>query len=389
MDGPTFVADYVTGESVVSDPIFHIYRSSHTEDELQNYMDTNESRVATLVASDGPGFAGDALLDDIEVSVKRNKTHWSIEDIPAPPGDTAPTSEELTLVTLTEADAPLSHRCPLGLEAICRLLCTELGMYCPECTDDIDNDDDGWVDYPNDSGCYSKWDDSELTTREEMTYGVFGEGKWCTYAGEEDWEEEIKDAYEQIDEGFDNNGGVIPDLEWESSTIRCWFFESTDDAEHCDQNGGCGVKGSDEDYPYNGCDSQASCYRDNAWTDVEVRRDTGAEIPGLKVIHIVHEGVMGDLCGLSEWPPGGASVAIGPDDIAGTGCEDYVSTHEVGHNFDATHGDARPDDQVGCDTVMEQSADTNCRKNYFSDPNRNNIDDCVGLHNDCPRSGTG
>lgn len=390
-EGPAFVAHFVNGSSVVANPIFQIYRSEHTKEELQHYTETNESRVAALVASDGPGFRGEALIDDIAASIQRNQSDWWIEDVAAPPGDTAPTSSQLTLVTLSDADAPLSHRCPLGLEPICRTLCTKTGNYCPECYDGQDNDGDNWIDHPSDPGCSDTWDDSEVDDRTQMNFAVFGEAKWCTDHGVDNYDEDIRPAYRQINKGFDNNGGVKADPV--PTVVYCWFFDSDEEAVSCDKNGGCTV-GDGHDYPYNGCDSDSICYRDNAWNDVTEHRhnrnDDDPAIPDLKLIHIVHDGLMdnGNICGRAEFPPGGASVAIGPDQVATTGCEDYVSTHEVGHNFDARHGDARPVD-VACDTVMRQSSDTDCRKNYFSDPSRRTINDCVTSRSDCPRSGTG
>lgn len=48
----------------------------------------------------------------------------------------------------------------IGAKCCC---CSRHGFCCPECNDNIDNDGDTFVDYPNDPGCSSAADDSELS----------------------------------------------------------------------------------------------------------------------------------------------------------------------------------------------------------------------------------
>lgn len=255
----------------------------------------------------------------------------------------------------------------------------------PACSDGVDNDSDRWTDYPNDPGCASLRDTNEFDSRFSSNFGLFGEMKWCTRFSTT-WAT-LNDVPEgDINAGFDNNGGTRADLV--PTHHHCWTHTTLANAEACANDGGC-TDGSGHDYPFNSCGRTASCYRDNAWADVTHAR-LHTTFSSLKIVQVLHDGTTtdasGNLCGLSRFPPGGDSVAIGPSTTAGTGCREFTWTHEAGHSFDAIHGDAVA---VGtCHTVMRPSSESTCRVNYFSDANRKNINDCAVLST-CPRSGTG
>lgn len=214
-------------------------------------------------------------------------------------------------------------------------------------------------------------------------FGIFGEAKWCD-AHSNNWQTLVSDIASEIEAGFDNLPVMDADPNFEYA--HCWFDSDLDDTPAaCDANGGCVHSGHSHSYPYNSADESALGYRDQAWADVDHARQH-VWFGGLDIVHVLHDGLLvgssGEaLCGLSKFPPdAGESVAAGPS--LPSGCLPYLSTHEVGHSFEAIHSKATYNSP--CWTVMAQSTVT-CRENAFSFGNSDRITDCVYLDLYCPR----
>jgi hypothetical protein len=266
------------------------------------------------------------------------------------------------------------------IDNLLHTICILLGIR-PQCSDGIDNDGDRWVDWPNDPGCANSDDNSEFDSRFSEPFGLFGEIKWCT-RNSANWQTLINTVWTEVDQGFDANGGTRADLV--PTFGHCWTAPDLPTANTCANSGGC-TDASGHAYTFNACGTGSTCYRDRAWSDVSHAR-LHFTFGGLKIAQVLHDGTMdgNTICGLSRFHPGGDSVAIGRP-YPGTGCQDYVSTHEIGHSFDATHNNALAN---GCGTVMAQSFAVSCRWNYFADINRAEVNNCL-LASSCPRSGTG
>ncbi|HEX2022784.1 MAG TPA: hypothetical protein VHH36_08715, partial [Candidatus Thermoplasmatota archaeon] len=248
----------------------------------------------------------------------------------------------------------------------------------PQCSDGIDNDGDRWTDYARDPGCSSSADRSELDNPKSFPVGLYGEMKWCTRHAS-DWLAILVSTSAEIQGGFAANGGTraAPYL----AQTHCWVAPTLLDAYACDAAGGC-EDAQGHDYPYNACNFSADCYMYQSIDDATHARRHSPGLPRLSNVQVIHDGTMDGnflsfrgLCGQAD-PGGPRGVAIGRPylDLPVVGCKDFVSTHELGHNFGASHDNSL---QGGCGTVMAESWAVNCRWDFFSDLNRREINACV------------
>lgn len=374
----------------------HRYRSNHSEQELEDFVDNGTGPVLDLGARDGGGYYAEGIHDGAMYQLFGNDASWFIEGIPTATGGSVG-EDQIAAMHLLESPVtfPTSSHCPLNLDLVCQLTCSLIGEFCPpppECDDGSDNDGDEWVDFPDDPGCDSSSDDRESDDpTEDVDFGLFGEVKWCE-ANEANWGSIMDDVASDIEDAFrNNNGGTLALMD--NAQQHCWTFDdgdpSDDDqqAEDCDTNG-CG------DYVYGGCDSRAHCYKNNVWDD-----ETQS---GLKVAQVIHDGIMEDdngnqdLCGVASFPSGGqhSNPKDGPDPsgdsvtVEGNSrCDPFVPTHENGHALDAIHPEDMSNPPSSCQgTVMDE--DGSFRDNEFCDRNRKFINECISDRSNCPRGGT-
>lgn len=255
----------------------------------------------------------------------------------------------------------------------------------PECSDGSDNDGDGWTDYPNDPGCSSSQDTSEVDTPVRYDYITAGEVKFCT-TFQANWGALMDTQAIAVHEGFGANGGTRAEPIHQLNA--CWLANSIDDANFCANTGGC-KDAEGHDYTYNGCQASSTCYRDRGWPDVAHLR-LHFNFGAMRLVQVIHNGAFDDACGRAAFPGDpaeGASTVHGWN--TGGSCESqHTATHEMGHNFRGIHGDA-VQDAAGCWTVMVGTWEP-CVHNWFSDKNRKRVNYCVDtLGADCPRNGSG
>jgi hypothetical protein len=336
--GTTFTETRIDGGTQVYKPILHDYVFEGDTEAGSAFVD--------LTADSTGGYHAVATVGDVKADVGGSQAWWTLAQIPAADGE-APERENLSLVTLSPDLHRVATLAPISLTPL----------------------PDGPTAEP----------EPGLLLASNYKFGLFGEIKWCTRY-ESDWKSRIDTIGTEISNGFGNTDATLGQYH-----DHCWIADTLQDAQDCANNGGC-ADASGHDYTYNSDGDDSQAYRDDAWNDVDHSR-LHYTFDGLHIAHVVHDGTMdhpvGTVCGLSEWPPGGASVAAGPD--LPSGCRDYVSTHEVGHNFDATHDNAL---EGGCGTVMAESSQVSCRWNYFNEPGVTEVNDCT-TQSDCPRSGTG
>lgn len=221
-----------------------------------------------------------------------------------------------------------------------------------------------------------------------------GEIQWCT-DNQGNWGSMLVDLALSMESGF---GSTQVDFSYERN--MCWFAPSMSDAEQCDEEGGyptCYHHFWGHEYPMTGCDRLVDCYASDAWAIVDHAREH-SDFAGLDVVHVVHWSVMEDDDGEPNVCGGAFGSNTGPDfDGAGVStdwdhypydCPPYVTTHEVGHNFNADHCDSAEVD--GTWTVMASEGDPDCAHdtddlhNFFSDANEQTVNDCA-TSSDCPR----
>lgn len=376
---------------------------------LYTYRQADNSTSTYAIADNETGlFARSAVNrsnhNDTLMVISGPESAWTIEDLPTEDGDSV--NEGLVILeTLYRPVGTYSEMC-VKVQMAQDSWLNECGEQedpnngngnDAECGDGKDNDGDDWVDHPDDPGCDSKDDNDEWDPTKSYLFGVFGEVKWCTWHSDT-WETRTAYVARIIDLGF-RNRQTKANLVVEQRD--CWFADSMGTANQCDSGEiTCSHNHfhlGDHYYSYNGCNGDASCYSDEVWDDSD-HSHKHDDYAGLKIAQAIHNGTMshdgGTVCGLANVDLiGGDSVAAGPDSTAR--CYDFVSPHEVGHNFAADHG---KEDKTGnsCGsggteyTLMFTggSAD-DCRANHFSDSNRRQINECAFDTEGCPRAGTG
>jgi hypothetical protein len=328
----------------------HVDRTSATQDlTLHHYEETVRTSKGTgtleLTADEQGGYYLRGSIGQLKIAMSPSVDWWTMDPLPAV-DHSSPDTADLALVRLSLGQDDL-------LSAQTRIVPTQTGQT-----------SDGSVG---------------TLTHTVYKFGLMGEMKWCTRY-ESSWQTKINTIGDQIMNGFSNTNVDIGQYH-----DHCWLADTLQDAEDCANNGGC-YDAQGHAYPYNGDGDDASAYLADAWDDVSHSRQHYT-FDGLHVAHVVHDGLLdtslGGVCGDADAPPSGASAAAGLP--LPSGCEDYVSTHEVGHNFDATHDNT---EENGCGTVMAQSSQVGCRWNYFNEPGQTEVNNC-GNTDGCPRWGTG
>lgn len=292
----------------------------------------------------------------------------------------------------------------------------------PECDDGVDNDSDGQEDYPEDSDCTDAADDDEGDGPVPFDFHLLGEVKWCNAVGD-NWAPKSQSIGDNITAGFRGNEGQRADPR--RSGNYCFFMDTYQDAVACDTGElTCFLESTGEDYTFNKANGTATVYRDKAWDYVEFfRGDPNLTVPKVHAALVIHDGLMSsaeevDNCGAASLPNLGSGwdeASNGPlptgDGVAATptpqntadcaGADRYTPTHEMGHIFNAFHGDATTV-AASCSlghSVMVPGTATRCNEftNEHNAPedghdggNEEHITHCVDDHSDlCPRSGTG
>lgn len=305
----------------------------------------NDTGTFRLTVDEAGGYYLHGRIGDLRISMSPSVDWWITDTLPAV-DDEVPEREQLAIAQLS-----LDQRDTFP--GLSRLV--------PNRTDQVSASSPG------------------TTTHTVYKFGLMGEMKWCTRY-ESSWQSKINTIGDQITNGFSNTNVDIGQYH-----DHCWLADTLQDAKDCANNGGC-YDAQGHAYPYNGDGDDASAYLADAWDDVSHSREHYS-FDGLHIAHVIHDGLLdtsfGGVCGDANAPPSGASAAAGLP--LPSGCEDYVSTHEVGHNFDATHDNTV---ENGCGTVMAQSSQVGCRWNYFNEPGQTEVSDC-GNTDGCPRWGTG
>jgi len=298
-----------------------------------------------LTADDGGGYHLQAAIGPLELSITPSADWWALERLTEGDAD-PPVRDGLALVQLSADRQPTA-----------------------------DSIGEAWTATQRSVSEGS----AEPLTHSDENFGLMGEMKWCTRY-ESSWQTKINTIGNEITNGFADT-----DVDMAQEHDHCWIATDLQTAESCANNGGCS-DAQGHDYPYNGDGDAASAYLADAWDDVSHSRDH-YNFDGLHAVHVVHDGLLStsyvDVCGDANAPPSGASVAAGLP--LPSGCEDYVSTHEMGHSFDATHDNTV---ESGCGTVMAQSSQISCRWNYFNEPGESEVENCE-TSSGCPRWGTG
>lgn len=389
----------------------------------EGYQNGSE-RVAHLRGSNGGGLYGQALFNetdqDILGTVYGPESWWTVDDLLTVDGTTVNESA-VVAVPLVELDGPYETICRYVLvTASSSIICGDDGddgddkNDDPTCGDGVDNDNDEWIDYPDDPGCDSTSDSSEYDAPVDRDILLMGEMKWCT-GNANNWDEIQSDLRRDVQEGFrgDRDTRVkLGDPGWNLCQIaRVDDEPSYNLAEECDEGETQSSDCTDEeghDYIYYGARNESEIYRDNAWDYLTHFRQHNDSIPEVHVAQVIHDGLTDNetYCGLASFPDiwsGWDENISGPkptgDNVAGSAPSSHqlgecprdwwTHTHEVGHNFFAWHSDsAEPGWASPCDTVMSNNA--TCRVNAFSDANRRNVNRCIDDDRDaCPREGTG
>ncbi len=345
--------DGVTGEILAAD-----------ETTLRSF-EADGLRVVS--ASDG-GLSANADLPGVELQYVPFEPVWVVE---TPFGLQAPTQSFDVLVA--QAAVPgitLLGPCPSAVPALgCDLLW-------PACSDGIDNDGDGWTDADEDTGCDGEEDDNEYNSRQSMAFGLIGEMKWCSRFPY-NWKAHMGSTGDDIEDVFDASGERVVPNPYHAAEV-C-FHGTISAANTCDTTTNC------SNYPFSDCESKRFCYPSRVGSALYYARQSQS-IPGLKFAQVTHYDVVyssggSPYCGYATGV--GTSVSVGMPNTE-TSCPRYVWSHEVGHNFEATHSDGIVGTGGDCSTVM---IDFGCKDNHFSRANRWNVNYC-STSSSCPRSGT-
>jgi hypothetical protein len=312
---------------------------------------------ARITADDEGGYFGQANLHGVRATLETNEAWWALDAVP---GVGAPAAGRVSIVTLTPATSAvvfppfMSETLPLDLTA-------------------------------------------QPRTVHNYNFNDMGEMKWCTrYIS--DWKAKIDTIKSETINGFNTNAGGT-DAHLARVHDHCWTASTLADATNCANSGGC-VDANGHSYPYNADGSTATEYRLDVWDDV-AHSHLHYTFATASVSQAIHDGTQSDpsgaLCGLSKFPDTSAPTAANGGSVAAglpmpSGCKDYVSTHEMGHNFYATHDNTAYGTCGGGGSgisVMGQSgyAGASCRFDDFRSSAKTEITNCVP-NSTCPRTGT-
>lgn len=386
----------------------------------EGYQNASQ-KVAHVIGGEHGGLYGEAVFNesdlDILGTINGPEPRWVIDDLLTEDGTTVnesavvavplsgpgPEYEQLTCIVLESLPAR-------GMQSTQCDDDDESEGTTPRCDDGEDNDGDEWTDYPEDPGCDSADDDDEWDSPTEREFHLMGEIKWCTGHGDGNWQSRISDIAFDIEDAFRGERDTRVDLV--ASHGFCWVHEDGHDmavdcatGETAEDN--C-TWGDGHVYQYYNAENESVTYRDEAWNYSNHWQDHNDSIPDVHAIQVIHEGPLtyegdGQICGLASFPDLGDqwdSNVSGPkptgDSVAGNdgvNCPTFWLTpsHEMGHNFNAWHGDNETAPTWGnCPTLMFDNPPPNCREDAFSDDNRRNVNHCIDDHTDkCPRAGTG
>lgn len=245
-------------------------------------------------------------------------------------------------------------------------------------------------------------------------YAITGEVKWCTQ-NSSNWKALMDKTQSEITASYTNTATQSPNptnVKLVASSAYCTLTKgSMTAANACANTGGCSdARGFN--YPFNGDSDVATSYIRHAWDSVTLARNYVVIAP-LKAMQVLHystfsDGASGRLCGMADAIGGGnfpapnngavvagaegVSVAMGSYYPSGTGCQNFTSSHEMGHSLNGIHDDGVYD---GCHDIMGRSSATNanCRWNIFAPSSKTRINQCPTHTNtggvaDCPRVGT-